>query len=55
MLQFLVGSVGGRFRVLTMSSSAVGLVKLLGAIWTLEFMAFTGDGKQRRSHKQDGE
>ena len=55
MLKLLLGWVGGRVRVLAMSGSAVGLVKLLGAIWTLEFMAFTGDGNQRSSHEQDGE
>jgi len=30
------------------------LVQLLGSVGSLEFMAFTGNARQRNSHKQQG-
>ncbi len=55
MFCLLLFVVAGGFAVLLMSSSAVVFVELLGAIWTFEVVALTGNGKQRSGHEQDGE
>lgn len=50
-------SVSRRFlalRVLAMAGSGMVLVELPGAIRTLEFMALTGNARQRNSHDQQG-
>jgi len=45
---------GGSLRVLRRMGSVV-FVKLLGAIRTFEFMAFTGNPENGYGHKEDGE
>lgn len=58
----VVGGLFGRFAVfcggmlgMLRGVGAVMLVKLLGAIWTFEFMAFAGNSESGDGHKEDGE
>lgn len=37
------------------AAGGVGFAKLLGAIWTFEFMAFAGNAKHGNGHNKDGE
>ena len=46
--------IGLGLTVTVVSWSRMVLVELLGSIWTLEFMALTGNAGQRNSHDQQG-